>query len=252
MEVQILAKKDNPLLQRTEVSFRAIHKAEPTPTRDAIRQELAKHLKAAKDVVVVDGARSTFGRSETSGYAKVYKSKEQALSVERYHILVRNKLAEPRGKEAKPGGAGGRQRRRQRRRRSTRRSLTGRRRRSPRRRRPSRRRSIRPNTRPRGRRRRSPRRRRWSLGRRRASDGREEGREGLRRPQADVLQDRGGPDRADAGVLSEVRSRRVPRPAPGPDVVRAVRVHGIREEVMRREAAQKALIPRGVSAAEGL
>ena len=105
MEVQILAKKDNPLLQRTEVSFRAIHKAEPTPTRDAIRQELAKHLKAAKDVVVVDGARSTFGRSETSGYAKVYKSKEQALSVERYHILVRNKLAEPRAKEAKPGEA---------------------------------------------------------------------------------------------------------------------------------------------------
>src|SRR3990172_6812484 len=105
MEVQILAKKDNPLLQRTEVSFRAIHKAEPTPTRDAIRQELAKHLKAAKDVVVVDGARSTFGRSETSGYAKVYKSKEQALSVERYHILVRNKLAEPKPKEAKPGEA---------------------------------------------------------------------------------------------------------------------------------------------------
>src|SRR3990170_3765818 len=105
MEVQILAKKENPLLQRTEVSFKAIHKAEPTPTRDAIRQELAKHLKAAKDVVVVDGARSTFGRSETSGYAKVYKSKEQALSVERYHILVRNKLAEPKPKEAKPGEA---------------------------------------------------------------------------------------------------------------------------------------------------
>src|SRR3972149_5233367 len=106
MEVQILAKKENPLLQRTEGSFKAIHKAEPTPTRDAIRQELAKHLKAAKDVVVVDGARSTFGRSETSGYAKVYKSKEQALSVERYHILVRNKLAEPKAKEAKPGEAG--------------------------------------------------------------------------------------------------------------------------------------------------
>lgn len=105
MELQILAKKDNPLLQRTEVSFKAIHKAEPTPTRDAIRQELAKHLKATKDVVVVDGARSTFGRYETAGYAKIYKSKDQALSVERYHILVRNKLAEPKAKEAKPGEA---------------------------------------------------------------------------------------------------------------------------------------------------
>ncbi len=103
MELHVVAKKENPLLKRVEVTFKAVHKAEGTPTRDAIRSELAKQLKAAKDAVVVDRSVSSFGRYETVGYAKVYKSKEEALSVERPHILVRNKLKEPEAKEKKEG-----------------------------------------------------------------------------------------------------------------------------------------------------
>ncbi len=103
MEVQVLAKKENPLLKRTEVTFKAVHKAEPTPSRDALRTELAKQLKASKEHVIVDHAASTFGRYETLGYAKVYRSKEEALGVERGHLLVRNKLKEPEAKEAKEG-----------------------------------------------------------------------------------------------------------------------------------------------------
>ncbi len=103
MDVQVVAKKDNPFLKRTEVTFKALHKAEATPTRDALRTELAKQLKASKEHVIVDRARSTFGRFETIGYAKVYKSKEDALAVERGHILVRNKLKEPEIKEGKEG-----------------------------------------------------------------------------------------------------------------------------------------------------
>jgi small subunit ribosomal protein S24e len=101
MEIQVLDKRDNALLKRTEVRFKAVHKAEPTPSRDNLRSELAKHLKAPKDSVIVDRASSSFGRFETVGYAKVYKSKDDALSVERAHILVRNKLKEPEVKEGK-------------------------------------------------------------------------------------------------------------------------------------------------------
>src|SRR5437867_12089764 len=99
MQLEVLQKKENPLLKRVEVTFKAIHKAEPTPTRDALRAFLAKELNATKDIVVIDSQASTFGRYETHGYAKVYKSKEEALSVERKHILVRNKLIEPEVKE---------------------------------------------------------------------------------------------------------------------------------------------------------
>lgn len=102
MQLEVLQRRENPLLKRTEVRFKAIHKAEPTPTRDALRAFLAKELNATKDIVVIDFQASTFGRSETHGYAKVYKTKEEALAVERKHILIRNKLVEP---EAKKEGA---------------------------------------------------------------------------------------------------------------------------------------------------
>src|SRR5213596_146594 len=101
MQLEVLQRKENPLLKRIEVTFKATHKAEPTPTRDALRAFLAKELKATKDIVVIDSQASTFGRYETVGYAKVYKTKEEALAVERKHILVRNKLIEPEGKEKK-------------------------------------------------------------------------------------------------------------------------------------------------------
>jgi len=103
MQLEVLQRKENPLLKRVEVTFKATHKAEPTPTRDALRAFLAKELKATKDIVVIDYQASTFGRYETVGEAKVYKSKEEALAVERKHILVRNKLIEPEvKKEAAP------------------------------------------------------------------------------------------------------------------------------------------------------
>src|SRR2546430_3746781 len=99
MQLEVLQRRENPLLKRIEVTFKATHKAEPTPTRDALRAFLAKELKATKDIVVIDYQASTFGRYETVGAAKVYKSKEEALAVERKHILVRNKLIEPEDKE---------------------------------------------------------------------------------------------------------------------------------------------------------
>lgn len=103
MELQVVTKRENPLLKRVEVTFKAVHQAEPTPTRDVLRSELAKLLKASKEVVVIDRSESTFGRFETVGYAKVYRSKDEALAVERSHILVRNKLKEPEVKQKKQG-----------------------------------------------------------------------------------------------------------------------------------------------------
>src|SRR5436309_7616758 len=99
MQLEVLQRKENPLLKRVEVTFKATHKAEPTPTRDALRAFLAKELNATKDIVVIDFQASTFGRYETVGAAKVYKTKGEALANERKHILVRNQLIEPEVKE---------------------------------------------------------------------------------------------------------------------------------------------------------
>jgi small subunit ribosomal protein S24e len=92
METEVLSRKENPFLDRVEIEFRTSHPNEPTPTRDALREEIAKIAKAKKGLVIIDRMDSDFGKPETIGYAKVYKSEEKALSVERKHILVRNGL----------------------------------------------------------------------------------------------------------------------------------------------------------------
>lgn len=92
MDVEILSKTENKLLQRTEVRFKATHAKEKTPARDAMRDALAKSLGANKDVVVVAEMQSEFGKPETTGYAKVYGSVEAAKKLEPHHIQLRNKF----------------------------------------------------------------------------------------------------------------------------------------------------------------
>jgi small subunit ribosomal protein S24e len=94
MEIEIVEKKENGLLERIEVTFKASHVDEGTPQREAIREKLSALLKAPKERVIVDAMTSEFGRMETLGYAKVYETKEAAMKYEREHILVRNKLKE--------------------------------------------------------------------------------------------------------------------------------------------------------------
>jgi small subunit ribosomal protein S24e len=94
MEVEIVSKKENELLDRTEVKFKAVHMKEGTPQREAVREKLAAMLKATKERVIVDSMDSEFGKTETIGYAKVYKNKDSAMKYEREHVLVRNKLKE--------------------------------------------------------------------------------------------------------------------------------------------------------------
>jgi small subunit ribosomal protein S24e len=71
-----------------------MHPMEGTPQREAVREKLATMMKAPKDRVIVDSMDSEFGKMETVGYAKVYKTKEAAMKFEREYVLIRNKLKE--------------------------------------------------------------------------------------------------------------------------------------------------------------
>jgi small subunit ribosomal protein S24e len=94
MQAEIVSRKENPLLKRVEIQFKVVHHGEGTPQRDVIKEEIAKLAKAPKDRVVIDHLNTQFGTSHTLGYAKVYDSKDDALTFERKHILGRNKLIE--------------------------------------------------------------------------------------------------------------------------------------------------------------
>ena len=104
MEIEIDSKRNNPLLNRTEVHFTVNHKGEGTPNREIIRSELAEKLNVKKENVIVNSIDSGFGIQTSTGYAKVYKSTETAKNWERKHILIRNKLIQKEGtkKEEKP------------------------------------------------------------------------------------------------------------------------------------------------------
>lgn len=101
MQIEVVSRRENPLLKRTEVRFRVSHPKESSPARDALRAELAKALKATKDIVVIGYTRSAFGRPVSEGFAKVYKSREDAMRTERSFILVRNRLKEAEVREKK-------------------------------------------------------------------------------------------------------------------------------------------------------
>jgi len=99
MEIEVSAKRENGLLRRTEVRFTVKHPGEKSPSRESLRDEVAKAVSGDKDTTIIDWARSQYGLAETRGYAKVYKNKEAALETERKHILVRNGLAQAEKKE---------------------------------------------------------------------------------------------------------------------------------------------------------
>jgi small subunit ribosomal protein S24e len=92
MEIEIQSKNDNLLLGRTEVRFVIHHEGEGTPKRELVRSELAEKLNAKKETVMVDFMRSSFGACKTVGYAKIYKSVEDAKAGEADPILKRNGL----------------------------------------------------------------------------------------------------------------------------------------------------------------
>ena len=92
MEIEIQSKTDNLLLGRTEVRFVILHEGEGTPKRELVRSELAEKLNAKKETVMVNYMHSSFGSRKTIGYAKVYKSIEEAKAGEADPILKRNGL----------------------------------------------------------------------------------------------------------------------------------------------------------------
>jgi ribosomal protein S24E len=105
MDIEILSKKENQVIDRIELEVLAKHLGAPTPKREEIRELVAGAVRAEKDRVIVDHLETGFGHGMTRAYVKVYPSKKRALEVETRPILVRNKLAEPKPKAEKAKAA---------------------------------------------------------------------------------------------------------------------------------------------------
>jgi small subunit ribosomal protein S24e len=102
VEIKILEDRANPLLKRHEYRFEIAHATAATPTRDAVRGELSKLVKAPKERVVIERMRARYGTAVSRGEALVYETADAAKSITRAHILVRNGLKEKETKAAAP------------------------------------------------------------------------------------------------------------------------------------------------------
>jgi small subunit ribosomal protein S24e len=100
MELRVVEERTNPLLKRSEVRFEVVHATAATPTRDEVRQELAKAVNAPKDRVIIERMHARFGTAVTRGEARIYETAEAARVITREHILIRNGLRERPAKAA--------------------------------------------------------------------------------------------------------------------------------------------------------
>lgn len=106
MEIEILEEKENPLLERREIRFKAVYDGE-TPSRKMVKGKLTAVLNADEKLTILDNIESEYGKTVANGYVKIYANQE-AMKVEPKYKLEKNTFEEEAdaGEEAKSGDAG--------------------------------------------------------------------------------------------------------------------------------------------------
>lgn len=98
-ELKIETEKDNKLLHRKEIKYRILFKNEATPSREKIKELIAKNSGADKELVIIDKNLQETGLNEVLGYSKIYKDKASAMLYEPDYELLRNGLKSKEGEE---------------------------------------------------------------------------------------------------------------------------------------------------------
>ncbi len=90
MNIEILERKENPLLDREEITFELHYDGESTPARLAVQSKLAALLNADAERTIIRKIEGKFGRQVSTGHAYIYPSVEIRDKVEAAHIIKRN------------------------------------------------------------------------------------------------------------------------------------------------------------------
>ncbi len=89
--MEIIQRKENPVLDRVELTFQWIHSGEATPSLSQMVDAAAKAEPGSdKKLVFVKNVNTRFGMSRTSGLAMIYGSPDSA-SIEPDYVIERHK-----------------------------------------------------------------------------------------------------------------------------------------------------------------
>jgi len=94
MEVKIIERNENKLLNREEIYAVVEHPNGATPKREEIRKKLAAMLGVAENLIVIQKILSVYGLPISRVFAHVYKDEDTLKKLEPKHLLKRNKLLE--------------------------------------------------------------------------------------------------------------------------------------------------------------
>ena len=96
MEIEIISKKHNSLLNRKEVQFRAKHSdIGSTPPKQQVRKALANTLKEKADFIFIKKLETKTGTHLAVGLANVYSSLDEARLIEPKYIIERTNPSKP-------------------------------------------------------------------------------------------------------------------------------------------------------------
>ncbi|MBW3023249.1 hypothetical protein KY308_04040 [Candidatus Woesearchaeota archaeon] len=99
MKLELIEKKEVPLLSRTRVQLKAeFDKA--TPKRDDIRKEVAKKVGSDEKLTIVKHIYTQFGNREAKVIAHIYKKEEDMRRIEDKPAVKRNVKEEPKAEAA--------------------------------------------------------------------------------------------------------------------------------------------------------
>ena len=90
MNIEIIERKENPLLDREEITFELHYDGESTPSRLSVQSKLAAIVNADAERTIIRKIKGKFGRQISIGQAYVYESIEIKNRVEADHIIKRN------------------------------------------------------------------------------------------------------------------------------------------------------------------
>lgn len=90
MEIKIIEKKENPLLNRTEIKFECEYPTEGTPKILDVKHKLVALEDSSNDLLVVDSMKPSYGVPTAVGLAKVYDSVAKLNEIETKAVLTKN------------------------------------------------------------------------------------------------------------------------------------------------------------------
>ncbi|MCS7103418.1 MAG: 30S ribosomal protein S24e [Candidatus Korarchaeum sp.] len=89
MELELVRKRENPLLKRDELVFRVRFKG-GTPSRKEIREFIARQIGKSPANIFIRKVSTEYGKEEALVIAMAYHSRAMALMIEPKHLIRRN------------------------------------------------------------------------------------------------------------------------------------------------------------------